>query len=88
MFANIQQLKAQPTFQRKDFGIWIHKCRVRSNRPPQRLIGHIHIDNDNAILRCCFPHAYILIRFHGDMRERDELWADPNARKLHAHQIT
>lgn len=65
----------------KDSGIRVHKGRVCSDGPPQRLIGHAHINNNHTILGRRFPNTYILVRLHGDMGERDELWIDANARK-------
>jgi hypothetical protein len=62
-----------PTFQSKNSGIGIHKSRIGSNRPPQRLIWHAHINNNNTILWRCFTNTYILVRFHSHMSESDEL---------------
>ena len=79
----IQQL--QPTFQSEDPRIRIHKSRICSNRPPQRLHRHVHINDNHAVLRSRFSNAYILIRLHRHVREIDELRIDADARQL---QIT
>ncbi|RRT37969.1 hypothetical protein B296_00050242 [Ensete ventricosum] len=54
----------------------------KSDRPPQRLHRHVHVNDNDAILWRGLPDAYIFVRFHRDMRERDELRIDPDARKL------
>ena len=48
------------------------------------MYSHTHINNNNAILRRCFPNTYILIGFHSKMSERDELWIDPMLGKVRA----
>lgn len=70
------------TFQSENSRIRIHKSRIRSYRPPQRLIWHVHINDNHAILWSGFSNTYILIRFHRHVRERDELRIDANARQL------
>lgn len=75
---------ADHTFKSKDSRIRVHKGRVCSDGPPQRLIGHAHIDNDHAVLRRRLPNTYVLVRLHGDVGERHELRIDANARKLQA----
>lgn len=72
---------AQLTFQSKDSRIGIHKSRISSDRPPQRLHRHVHIYNNHAVLRSRFSNAYILIRLHRHVRESDELWIYANARQ-------
>lgn len=76
------------TFQSKNSGIGVHKCWVCSNRPPQRLIWHIHVNNYHAILRRCLANTYIFIRFHGNICKRDELLIDSYARQLQFHNTT
>jgi len=49
------------TFQSKDSRIRIHKSGICSNRPPQRLIWHAHINNNNTILWRRFSNTYILV---------------------------
>ena len=80
----IQQL--QPTFQSEDPRIRIHKSRICSNRPPQRLHRHVHIDDHHTVLRSRFPNAYVLIGLHRHVRERDELRIYANAWQLRSQK--
>ena len=71
------------TFKCKNPAVGIHQSRVCCDRPPQRLHRHVHINDNHAILGRGLPNAYVLVRFHRDMRKRNELRIDPDARKLH-----
>lgn len=82
---SFRSLYLADTLESKNPAVGIHQSRVSSDWPPQRLHGHVHIDNNHAILRRGLPDANILIRFHRNVRKRDELRIDPDARKL---QIT
>jgi hypothetical protein len=68
------------TLESEDSGIGVHEGRVSGDRPAEGLIGHGHIDDDDAVLRRRFSHADVLVRLHRHVRERDELWVDPQAR--------
>lgn len=78
--------KYKVTFQSKNSRIRIHESRIGSNRPPQRLRWHAHINNHNTVLWCSLPNTYILLWFHGNIRKGNELCIDPNTRQLQ-HQI-
>lgn len=69
------------SFKSEDSRIRVHESGVRSDGPPERLVGHAHVDNDHAVLGRRLPNANVLVRLHGDVGERDELRIDANAGK-------
>lgn len=70
------------TFKSKNPAIRIHQRGIRRDRPPQRLHRHAHINNHHTVLGRGLPDTDILLRFHRDMREGDELRVYADARKL------
>lgn len=66
-------------FEREDSGIGVHERRVGGDRAPERLHGHGHVDDDDAVLRGGLADADVLLRLHGDMGEGDELRGDAQA---------
>jgi len=66
-------------FEREDSGVWVHERRVGGDGPSERLHGHGHVDDDDAVLRGGLADADVLLRLHGDMGEGDELRGDAQA---------
>ena len=77
--------RRQQTFEREDSGIGVHERRVGGDRAPERLHGHGHVDDDDAVLRGGLADADVLLRLHGDMGEGDELRGDAQAGELRGH---
>ena len=70
------------TFKRENSGVRVHKSGIGSDRASERLHWHGHVNHDDAVLRRGFPDANVLVRFHGDMRESDELRVDSDTCQL------
>lgn len=76
------------TFKCQNSTVWIHKSGICSNRTPQRLRWHAHINNYDTVLRCRLSNTNILIRFHSHVCESNELLIDPYASQLQSPHHT
>lgn len=70
------------TFECEDPGVGVHERGVGGDWASERLHGHGHVDDDDAVLRRGLADADVLLRLHGDMGEGDELRRDAEARQL------
>lgn len=66
-------------FEGEDPGVGVHEGGVGGDGPSERLHGHGHVDDDDAVLRGGLADADVLLRLHGDVGEGDELRRDAQA---------
>lgn len=60
----------RPAFERNDLADGIHNGRVRRDRPPNHVVGVVHVnDYDLALLADFFADTDKSIRFHGQRVE-------------------
>ena len=70
------------TFEGEDPGIGVHEGGVGGDGAAERLHGHGHVNDDDAVLRGGLADADVLLRLHGDVGEGDELRRDAQAGEL------